>query len=105
MGWRRKPERQVINETEEGDNRWLSPPFPVIPLFPRTRKKGDESMKTSEHGQPGRIDRAHTVTGMFYNIAAVMAILRSPAKAKTLWRHQRQFCTYDERFQQLGLMF
>ena len=31
--------------------------------------------------------------------------LRSSAKVKTLWRYQRQFCTYDERFQQLGLMF
>jgi hypothetical protein len=24
MGWRRKPERQAINEIDQGDNRWLS---------------------------------------------------------------------------------
>jgi len=29
MGWRRKPERQAMNETEEGNDRWLSPSFEI----------------------------------------------------------------------------
>ena len=30
MGWRRKPERQGMNETEEGEKWWLSPLFPLF---------------------------------------------------------------------------